>query len=149
VKSFTEPAEAIAGYEGAVQDADGNKVPLKVTGAAKGQLIASIEGISDRNQAEALMKRELFVPRDMLPEPEAGEFYYEDLVDMDVRDEQGGTVGKVISVDNYGAGDVVEILLAKETKSQMFSFEEKTFPEVNLEAGYVVIILPETISAQE
>ncbi|QQG37442.1 MAG: 16S rRNA processing protein RimM [Micavibrio aeruginosavorus] len=72
--------------------------------------IAEIEGVTDRSAAEALRGTKLWIERSKLPEIENhNEFYYEDLIGMSVETEANGIVGKVIAVDNFGAGDLLEI----------------------------------------
>src|SRR5262249_37716821 len=63
-----------------------------------------------RNAAEALNGAELFVERTALPdELEEEEFYHTDLVGMEVLDEHGNRLGKVSAVQNFGAGDIIEV----------------------------------------
>lgn len=70
--------------------------------------IARFAEIADRNAAEALRGVELAVPRDTLPPPADGEFYIADLIGLPARAD-GAEVGRVVAVENYGAGDLIEI----------------------------------------
>ena len=70
--------------------------------------LAAIDGVTDRDQAEALRGTELYFDRDLLPETGDDEFYYDDLVGLAVR-ENDQTIGTVKSVQNFGAGDLLEI----------------------------------------
>ena len=73
-------------------------------------VVVRFKGIGDRNSAEALNGTELFVDRSALPEElEEEEFYHADLVGMTVVDETGAGIGRVSAVQNYGAGDILEI----------------------------------------
>tara|TARA_Y100000815_G_scaffold186554_1_gene170259 strand:+ start:1052 stop:1528 length:477 start_codon:yes stop_codon:yes gene_type:complete len=71
--------------------------------------IARFAEIKDRNAAEAMRGTELTVPRSALPPLGDGEYYHVDLLGLPVISDGGETLGTVIAVDNYGAGDVLEI----------------------------------------
>jgi len=71
-------------------------------------IIARIDGINDRNNAETLRGTELFINRDDLPNTKSGEYYQTDLIGMMVvRD--GVVIGKVDCFQNFGAGDIIEL----------------------------------------
>jgi 16S rRNA processing protein RimM len=67
-----------------------------------------LKDVKDRNAAEALKGTNLFISRESLPSPEAGEFYLHDLVGKSVVAE-GKALGIVTSIENYGAGDLMEL----------------------------------------
>lgn len=71
--------------------------------------IARFAEVADRNAAEALRGTELTVPRDALPPLGEGEYYHADLIGLPVVTPAGEAVGTVVAVDNFGAGDVIEI----------------------------------------
>ena len=73
--------------------------------------IARLEGVSDRSAAEALRGSLVEVDRSALPPLEAGEYYHADLVGLPCADREGNPVGIVTAVENYGAGDLLEIEL--------------------------------------
>ena len=72
---------------------------------------ARFEGINDRSAAEALRGTLVEVDRSALPPLEAGEYYHADLIGLPCFDRDGNAVGTVVSVENYGAGDLLEIEL--------------------------------------
>lgn len=90
---------------------------LYVRGAARRLLavregkapVARFEGISDRATAEALRGSLVEVDRSALPPLDEGEYYYSDLIGLEVLDRSGNAAGIVTSVENYGAGDLLEI----------------------------------------
>ncbi len=145
--SYTDPIQTIAAYEDSLQDASGKKVALKISGQVKHLLLATIEGVEDRDAAQSLAGTELYIPRQLLPEPEEGEFYYDDLIGLEVRDSASKVFAHVCAVDNFGAGDVVEIKIIETGKTQLFTFDEKTIPEVNIKEGYILINEPEVENA--
>ena len=72
-------------------------------------LIARFAEVRDRTAAEALRGTELTVPRGSLPPLEEGEYYHADLIGLPVVLTTGEPVGRVVLVENFGAGDVIEI----------------------------------------
>lgn len=71
--------------------------------------IARFEGISDRNAAEALRGELVEIDRAALPPLEDGEYYHSDLIGLPCEDESGLSLGRVVAIENFGAGDVIEI----------------------------------------
>ncbi|MEN3749718.1 ribosome maturation factor RimM [Sphingomonas sp. HF-S3] len=71
--------------------------------------IARFAEIADRNAAEAMRGTELTVPRSALPPLGEGEYYHVDLLGLPAVSASGADLGRVIAIDNYGAGDVIEI----------------------------------------
>jgi 16S rRNA processing protein RimM len=74
-----------------------------------GGAIARFAEIVDRNGAEALRGQLLSVPRDELPPLEAGEYYLADLIGLPCVTAAGRLLGTAVQVENFGAGDIVEI----------------------------------------
>ena len=93
--------------------------------------LAEVEGVTDRTQAENLKGTELFVPRESLPDiEEDGAYYIEDLIGMDARDDTGQTIGTVLAVHNFGAGDLLEIRQPS-GHSFMMPFTDETVGEIS------------------
>lgn len=90
-------------------DETGNKtVNIKLKNALGKYILANVEGSTDRNHAEALRGTDLYIARDDMPELEDA-FYFEDLIGMNVVDQAGKALGKIINADNFGASDLIEI----------------------------------------
>jgi 16S rRNA processing protein RimM len=79
--------------------------------------VARFEGIADRSAAEALRGSLVEVYRSDLPPLDEGEYYHADLIGLAAVDAEGSAVGKVVAVENYGAGDLLEIELADGKRS--------------------------------
>jgi 16S rRNA processing protein RimM len=109
VKTFTGDPLALGGY-GTLSDKDGRSFEILDIRPQGNIVVVSLKGIDDRSDAEALTGTELFVERAALSQAlEDQEFYHADLVGMDVLDERGEKIGEVSAVQNYGAGDILEI----------------------------------------
>jgi 16S rRNA processing protein RimM len=147
VKSFTEDPMSIAAY-GPLYDEQGRTFALKLTSkAAKDSIvIARIDGIADRDAAEALKGRRLYAPREVLPAIEAeDEFYASDLIGLAVEDAGGKSYGKVSDVQDYGAGPMLAITGGANGGDRAFDlpFADGFVPEVDLPGGKIVIALPD------
>ena len=148
IKSFTQKPADLTAY-GPLGDETGNRrFEIAVTGQAKGLLVARIAGIADRDAAQALRGVRLYVARAALPEPEdAEEFYQADLIGLAAEDPQGRPLGKIASVENYGAGDYIEIA-RPEGEPLLIPFNKAAVPLIDLEGGRVVVDPPEEIEAR-
>ena len=81
----------------------------KVRDDGKGGAIARFAEVPDRTAAEALRGTVLTVPRSALPALEEGEYYHADLLGLAAVSDTGEALGTVIAVENFGAGDILEI----------------------------------------
>jgi 16S rRNA processing protein RimM len=147
LRTFTEHPEDVAAY-GPVYDRRGQRLfELQVVGRAAGGVIARAPGIEDRDAALALRGRELFVPRRALPDLDADEFYVSDLQGLAAELAGGRRLGAVRAVENYGAGDVIEIV-ADDGRSLALPFDRETVPEIDIERGRVVVAPPAELAAE-
>jgi 16S rRNA processing protein RimM len=76
---------------------------------AGGQPVARFAEIADRGAAEALRGQLVTVPRSALPPLAEGEYYHSDLIGLPCVTGSGECLGTSVSVENFGAGDIVEI----------------------------------------
>ena len=144
IKSFTADPLDIASY-GPLYNKTGNVAyELKVTGKAKGQLIGRIVGTPDRTAAEKLMGVQFFVPRDSFPTIEDDEYYFSDLIGLNVEDTKGIALGTISSIENFGAGDILEIAGVIDG-GFMVLFTKETVPQVDIQNGIVVVDPPDGI----
>lgn len=147
VKSFTQVADDIFDYT-ELYNAKGDLLALTPIGQSGGSLTARLDGVEDRNAAEAIKGTKLFVARDAMPQTAEDEFYIEDLNGLSVKIADGREVGIIRQVANYGAGDVIEVKFNNGTE-EMYLFNEQTFPKVEIEAGYVELNAPEVLEAKK
>ena len=142
IKSHTEDPADIAAY-GPLTDETGTKTfDITVVRVAKKGVIARIKGVADRNAAEALRGTELYVPRDRLPEPEPDEHYHADLTGLAAYTADGDLVGEVVGVQNFGAGDLLEVRLDGQSRTEFVPFDDHFVPDIDLEAGRVTVLMP-------
>jgi len=106
LKLFGEGVAALKRYR-AFNDSKLSLAKLKDDG--KGGGIARFAEVIDRNAAEALRGTELTVPRSSMPALDEGEYYHADLIGLPAVSSEGETLGTCIAVENFGAGDVLEI----------------------------------------
>lgn len=141
LRCFTEQPDDVGAY-GPLEDERGERsFDLTIIGHARDGVIAKIAGVTDRDAALALRGRELYVPRERLPEPEPDEFYVHDLIGLDVRDIAGRPFGTVARCENFGAGDLLAIATAT-GQTVTLPFDRTTVPEVDLEARRLVVDPP-------
>jgi 16S rRNA processing protein RimM len=144
VKSFTADPLAIAAY-GPLFDEQGRKFDLKLSQkAAKDTIVvARIDGIADRDAAEALKGKRLYAPRESLPAiGTEDEFYASDLIGLTVEDHSGRTLGKVVALQDFGAGDIIAVSGGMEGDFEL-PFADRFVPVVDLAAARIVVDLPE------
>jgi 16S rRNA processing protein RimM len=142
IHAYTEPPENVAAY-GPLFDKSGART-FKIEGAraqAKG-VVARLVGVADRNAAEALKGVELYVERDRLPPAAEGEYYHADLIGLTAVDAEGRRVGEIVAVQNYGAGDLLEVRLTGRGQTELIPFTDAAVPEVDIAARRVVVVLP-------
>ena len=82
---------------------------LKSLRGGERSAIAAFAEIADRSAAEALRGQTLSVPRSELPPLEEGEYYHADLIGLPCESAEGERVGTVAAVENFGAGDLLEV----------------------------------------
>lgn len=143
--SHTADRFAIAGYKSLAFE-DGSRVPILSLREQGKLLIARLKNVADRDAAEKLVNRALYIDRSELPETVGpDEFYLADLVGLEVRDLAGDKFGKVAAMLDFGGGNIVEIKPAT-GPSIMVPFTMAAVPEVNIAQGYLVFVpLPEVL----
>jgi 16S rRNA processing protein RimM len=142
LRSYTEEPAAIARY-GALLDEAGRSIEILSVRVTPKALIARIKGITDRNAAEALARTKLYIPRDRLPARQTDEWYHADLIGLAALSQDGGTVGTVVAVQNFGAGDLLEVKPAQGGATVLVPFTRDTVPEVDVEGGRLTLNPPE------
>jgi 16S rRNA processing protein RimM len=99
-------------------------------------LVAKLEGVIDRDQAFKLKGKTIAVPRDELPEPEEGEYYWSDLVGLEVENLQGEKFGRIDSLFETGANDV---MVVKGEQERLIPFIAQVVQEVDIAGKRMVV----------
>lgn len=143
LKSFCAEPTAIADY-GLLYTEDGSRsFKVKLTRPVAGGLGARLTGIATKEEADALKGTNLYADKARLPRLPDDEYYYADLIGLDVRDTGGATLGKVVAVHNHGAGDILEINGPALPRGLLLPFTLANVPMVDVAAGCLVADLPD------
>jgi 16S rRNA processing protein RimM len=143
LKSYCADPMAIADY-GPLHTEDGTSYSQIVfTGQAPNALIARVQGIISKEQADALKGQLLYADRDRLPPLEDEEYYYSDLIGLAVQDTGGNALGTVRAVHNHGAGDLIEVIGSGKSATILLPFTRAVVPTVDLAARRIVVDPPE------
>jgi len=138
LKSFTDELENCVAY-GPLLSESGQLI-LSPTShrLVKNAVAVTCPEVKTREEAESLKSTKLYVPRENFPEPDEEEFYASDLVGLEVKTTDGKRIGKIIDVQDFGAGDLLEIK-PKDSASFFHPFTKAATPKVDIKAGRVVI----------
>lgn len=146
ITTFTADPMALAGYKTLMRQDGSPALAIASARPSKGGIVARLKGVADRNAAEALRGLKLYISRDSLPEPDEDEFYLADLIGLAVENEAGETLGKVKAVQDFGAGDLLEIQ-PKSGASWWLPFTREAVPEVRIAEGKLIAAPPAVIEA--
>jgi 16S rRNA processing protein RimM len=150
VKSLTADPSAIGAYGPLTDKGRARTFAFETLRPLKDDmLIARVACVSTREAAEALKGVEIFARRDQLPPPSEDEFYYDDLVGLEAVDTAGEQVGRVVSLMNYGAGDVLEIAPAQGGETLLLPFTKRVAPRIDFDAGRIVIEPPREVEDED
>ncbi len=147
-KPLTDEPLAVKTY-GPLETEDGRRRFAVLAARLQGDMVVlKLDGVADRDAAAALTHAKLYVPRERLPAPLGGEFYVSDLIGLSVEDESGALIGEVLSIQNYGAGDLIEIGRERQD-SALVPFTEAFVPKVDIPAGRIIIAPPDGLLDDE
>lgn len=121
LKLFSRKAESLARYPELIVGGVARRL-LSIRESSNGA-VAQFEGVCDRSAAEAIRGSLIEVERSALPPLEEGEYYHADLLGLAVVDRSGSALGSIVSVENYGAGDLLEVE-SGDGKRSLISFRE-------------------------
>jgi 16S rRNA processing protein RimM len=141
ITSYTDDPAALLTYRDLKRAGGSPALTLTEARPHKGALVARAREVASREEAEALRGLELYVPRDALPAPHEDEFYLADLIGLAVVTAPGEALGVVKSVQNIGAGDLLEIAPAA-GPTWWLPFTPEAVPEVRIADGLIVAVRP-------
>jgi len=139
VFSFTDPRENILTYSPwLLKKGDETKTVNVVDGQLQGKtIVAQLTGVDDRDQAASLMGWDIFITQDQLPKAAKGEYYWSDLIGLNVETIDGVQLGVVDSLLETGANDVV--IVQGERERVIPFLQGQTIINVDLNAGKIVV----------
>lgn len=137
VKCFLENPQDFKNYSAFCNEEGQPLFTLKkVLSQDQDRLLISLEGVGDRTQAEALKGTFLRLPRETLKKLPEDQFYYQDLISLEVRSHKEHSLGQVHAMHNFGAGDILEIRTLHQGLV-MIPFTHGLVPLIQIEAGFV------------
>ena len=139
--TFTEDPFAVKAYGPLLTKDGARSFEIATAREAKGHLVATLKGIATREDAERLNGIELYVARDALPDTDDGEYYHADLIGLAAVNAAGETIGRVVAMHDFGAGDIIEIA-PPSGQTLLLPFTDAVVPTVDIAGGKVVIEMP-------
>lgn len=146
LKTFTQDPKSSVTYGPLMDEAGQVVLTPKSHRVMKNFVAVTAAEVTSPEDAEALKSIKLFVPRDSLPTPDEEDFYYSDLVGLEVKSNDGKRIGTVAGVHDFGAGDMLEITpfpdkKTKKTAASFFHpFSKEATPKVDISAGRIIIV---------
>ncbi len=138
VQPFTEQTDGLLRYPewwlSAAEGWDGLKV--EETALHGDVLLVRFAGVEDRERAAALKGREVAIPREQMPAPQEGEYYWSDLVGLDVENTRGQLLGRVERLFEAGADPVLVVAGERE---RLLPYVKDVVKSVDLDAGKLLV----------
>ncbi|QUJ75800.1 16S rRNA processing protein RimM [Sulfitobacter albidus] len=143
VKSFCAVPEDLETYKPLTTEDGSRQFSLALIRPIKNGFSARIAEITTKEDADALRGTQLYASRDQLPSLPDDEFYHADLIGLEVTDTGGTLLGRVKTVQNHGADDLLELQLVGGSATVFLPFTKAAVPTVDLTAGRIVADPPE------
>lgn len=159
---FSNEPHNISNYS--LFDANNNRVKItlnkkqlaKKTAQGDYVLVVSIDSIKNRNEAEEAKNKEFFLNKEELKKPEDDEFYYIDLIGLNVVEQENKKpIGKITNIIDNNAGALIEVKFNQKnikenySETELFLFKKEIFLEVNLKEKFIVVDLPDMVEAKD
>lgn len=142
LKSFCADPAAIEDYS-PLSTEKGDSYEVKLVRSVKGGFGARLSGVDIKEVADALRGTKLYARREDLPSLPDDEYYHSDLIGLTVLDAGGAKLGKVTGVQEFGAGDILEIYGTGMKEPALLPFTAANVPTVDLSAGKIIADPPE------
>jgi 16S rRNA processing protein RimM len=140
VYSFTDPRENILQYSPWILQKNSKTQEVKLLGGRRqGNLvIAELQGISDRDLAAELMGADILIRKQQLPKASDGEYYWADLIGLEVRNQEGCKLGKVDHLLETGANDVL-VVVDGDLERLIPFLQQSTILKIDLDDGLIIV----------
>ena len=143
VKSFCANPSDLETYAPLLTEEGDQSFDISLIGQIKNGFSARIVGVVSKDDADALRGISLFARREDLPALPNDEYYYSDLIGLQVADTGGAVIGHVKSVMNHGADDLLEVAVPGASDTALIPFTKVIVPTVDLTSRRLVIDPPE------
>ncbi|WP_322894025.1 MULTISPECIES: ribosome maturation factor RimM [unclassified Yoonia] len=138
LKSYCADPAAIADYTPLYTEHGDSIAQIVLTGQLKGGFTARLSGVVTKEDADALRNVALYADRAAMPSLPDDEYYYADLIGLQVLDTGGSKLGQVKSVVDHGAGAILELHVAGQSETVLLPFTQAAVPTVDLAAGRII-----------
>ncbi|WP_293677512.1 ribosome maturation factor RimM [uncultured Phenylobacterium sp.] len=145
ITSFTADPSALLDYKALLREDGSPGLTLSAGRVAKGSVVARVAEVATREQAEALRGLKLYIARADLPPPDEDEFYVTDLIGLAVVTADGAPLGTVKAVQDFGAGDLLEITPPEGGATWYLPYTREAVPQVRIAEGLVVGVPPQEV----
>lgn len=142
IGAYTEDPMALLRYRSLLREDGGPALTLTSARPAKGGVVARCPEIASKEAADAMRGLRLYISRGSLPPPEEDEFYLADLIGMAAETPEGETLGRVKAVQNFGAGDILEIDPGNGRPTLYLPFTRGVVPEVRMTEAKLIVVPP-------
>lgn len=137
VRTFTESLDSFLKYRSLFLEDQTKIILTKKEIKADGLLIASIDGIFDRTSAELFVGKSLWIQKDQLSPTKEGEYYYVDLVGLQLFDENDQKIGIVEGVEDFGGGPFLDFIY--KGKAATLPFHNESVLLVDVENKKIIV----------
>ncbi|MDT4288719.1 ribosome maturation factor RimM [Methylomonas sp. MO1] len=140
VYSFTDPRENILQYSPWILQKNSQIQEVKLLGGRRqGSLVvAELQGINDRDLAAELMGADILIRKQQLPKASDGEYYWADLIGLEVRNQEGCKLGKVDHLLETGANDVL-VVVDGDVERLIPFLQQSTILKIDLDDGLIIV----------
>lgn len=149
IRTFTENSRDICSFKNLFEKESTKAFNLKLVMSKKDYIVAAIEGVTSREEAEKLRNTMLYISRDELPSLKEKEFYHSDLIGMEVTNTDSILLGTVRNVLNFGAGDILELQDPVSEKTIYYPFNNQFVKSIDSENNVITVDALEEVIASE
>ena len=141
IQSFSSPPENILNYPQWIINNQGEEDFYSIEQGRKQnkKIVVKLENIDDRNTAESLINSKILILRSDLPKLSNENYYWSDLVGLSVLNSEEKVIGKIESLIETGANDVMVIITLKDERILIPFVIHEIIKEVNVEQNYIKI----------
>ena len=149
ITAYTEDPLSLVRFKRLLREDGSHALTLQGGRVAKDGVITRCPEIASKEAADAMRGLRLYVPREALPAPEEDEFYLTDLIGLSAATVEGEPLGKIKAVQNFGAGDILELDPGGGGATVFIPFTREAVPEVLIGEGRIVVVPPAEVSGDD